>query len=161
MNDNANRYSSMDDMRTNFPPNNTMGITVESTNGMFKDCHDLVALNLGTFIRIKDNCVSMFENCRSLQTILSRILVDANADSSYMFQSCSKLRDIKVAANSGINIENSPLLSTESVLYFIKNSYPSSTTRLYLHPDAYDRAMADAEVQAALEKKPLITLAQG
>lgn len=52
-----------------------------------------------------------------------------------------------------------PHLSVKSVLYAINNEKATSPITITLHPDAYARAMADADILAALEQHTNISLA--
>ena len=60
---------------------------------------------------------------------------------------------------ASFNLSNSPLLSNESILFLISHEISTSTITLTLHPDAYSRAMADADILAALEQHTNISLA--
>ena len=51
-----------------------------------------------------------------------------------------------------LSIAYSPLLKNECILYMIQNAGATGIT-ITLHPTAYDRAMADAEIVAAMESK--------
>ena len=52
----------------------------------------------------------------------------------------------------------SPNLSKDSVVYMISNAAPTSAISITLHPDAYARLADDAEIVAALEAQPLVSL---
>ncbi len=52
----------------------------------------------------------------------------------------------------------SPNLSKDSVVYMISNAAPTSAITITLHPDAYARLADDAEIVAALEAQPLVSL---
>lgn len=49
-------------------------------------------------------------------------------------------------------------LSKDSVLFMINNSIPTTIISVVLHPDAYARLADDAEIVAALEAQPLVSL---
>lgn len=53
----------------------------------------------------------------------------------------------------------SPNLSIKSILYMIKNEASTSPITITLHADAYARAMANADIVAALEAHPNVSLA--
>jgi hypothetical protein len=53
---------------------------------------------------------------------------------------------------------NSQFLSKDSLLYCIEKSAPTTAITITLHPDAYARLADDADIVAALEAQPLITL---
>ena len=52
------------------------------------------------------------------------------------------------------------MLSAESVQYMIENATDKTIT-ITLHPEAYERAIADAGVQTALANKTNVSLAKG
>jgi hypothetical protein len=58
-----------------------------------------------------------------------------------------------------IDFKDSSLLTNASILYMVANSAASSAITITLHADAYARAMADAEIQAALTAHPNVSLA--
>ena len=60
---------------------------------------------------------------------------------------------------NNINLYNSYRLSTKSVLYMIQNEAATSAITITLHADAYARAMANADIVAALEAHPNVSLA--
>ena len=51
------------------------------------------------------------------------------------------------------------MLSSESVQYMIENATDETIT-ITLHPEAYERAIADAGVQTALSNKTNVSLAK-
>ena len=57
-----------------------------------------------------------------------------------------------------VSMHNAKSLKKESVLYMIENAVPSSAITITLHSDAYARLADDAEIVAALEAQPLISL---
>ena len=72
----------------------------------------------------------------------------------------SQLRVCQIAKiNANIELPSSKLLSNESILYMIQNEAATSAIAITLHADAYARAMADTEIQSALEAHPNVSLA--
>ena len=59
--------------------------------------------------------------------------------------------------NSNFYISN--MLSTKSVLYMINNEAATEPITITLHADVYNRCMANADISAALEAHPNISLA--
>ena len=55
-------------------------------------------------------------------------------------------------------MSDSPLIMKECIYYCIHNSVPSTAITITLHPDAYVRLADDADIVAALEAQPLISL---
>ena len=53
---------------------------------------------------------------------------------------------------------DSSKIDKESILYAVQNAFPIFAITITLHPDAYARLADDADVVAALEAQPLISL---
>ena len=64
---------------------------------------------------------------------------------------------IKMRGN--FSFKDSPLLSNESILFLINHEAATSAITITLHADAYARAMANADILAALEQHTNISLA--
>ena len=82
--------------------------------------------------------------------------------SSYnnFFSYCYSLEEIGIKRLSkNTDFSWSPLLKNTSIYNMISNSAATSAITIKLHADAYARAMADAEILAALEAHPNISLA--
>ena len=58
-----------------------------------------------------------------------------------------------------LNINNLDSISSKSILYMIQNEAATSAITITLHTDAYARAMANADIVAALEAHPNVSLA--
>ena len=77
------------------------------------------------------------------------------------FFNCVKLESVKLyKLNYSIGLTYCKMLSSESVQYMIENATDATIT-ITLHHEAYDRAIADAGVQAALTNKTNVSLAKG
>ena len=75
------------------------------------------------------------------------------------FWNAINLESIQIKqAKAAIDFSQSSRLSVESILYLINNSTTTSFT-VTLHPTAYARAIADTDVQAALQAHTNVTLA--
>lgn len=76
-----------------------------------------------------------------------------------IFLNCPKLEYFRIVKlKNNLNFKDSPLLDKECVAYSINKAAPTSTITITLHPDAYARLANDADIVAALEAQPLITL---
>jgi hypothetical protein len=76
------------------------------------------------------------------------------------FEDAYLLKEVRlIRLKNSFSFSNSPLLSKDSVLFAVQNSEATSAITITLHADAYDRAMADAEITAALEAHPNVSLA--
>ena len=107
----------------------TAGIVYSAFNG----CSNLVYIQKMSFSNVT-SLVSVFDKCNSL--------VYAN------------INGLKCNLNWGSSV----MISKESVIYTIQNAFPVSAITITLHPDAYVRLADDAEIVAALEAQPLVSL---
>lgn len=83
-----------------------------------------------------------------------------------LFSSCEKLEYIRVNNTFfGLYLNDSPLLSKESVMSVINGSYSGYTITHTLHPDVYAKCVDggewSAEIQTALANKTNVSLAKG
>ena len=102
----------------------------------------------------------MFVDCYSLVSIP---LLDTSmvTDMSYMFQNCYSLVTANLKnANRAYQLNNSALLSKESLLYLINNEAATSARTIKLSSYAYTRLANDADVVAALSNHPNISISQ-
>ena len=108
------------------------------------------------------NAASMFLGCTKLKHIIGILPSGMVADTSTlstMFKSCPMLENIKLySVKRNVSFSDSALISKESILYCITNAAPTSAITITLHPDAYARLADDAEIVAALEAQPLVSL---
>ena len=95
----------------------------------------------------------------SVQQILDVSAIINSTDFSSMFEGCSKLCYINIRSlKASISMSDCKNISKDSVLYMISNASTISAITITLHPDAYDRLADDAEILAALEAQPLVSL---
>ena len=78
----------------------------------------------------------------------------------YAFDDCTLLKTINIKIlKVSLEFPNSSMLTTKSILYMINNEKETSAITITLHADAYTRAMANADIVAALEAHPNVSLA--
>lgn len=76
------------------------------------------------------------------------------------FTGCTSLKTIKIERlMSSISFPNASMLTAKSILYMIANEAATSAITITLHADAYARAMANADIVAALQAHPNVSLA--
>ena len=76
-----------------------------------------------------------------------------------VFAGCDKLTYLKIKElRTNLSLSASRYISKDSVCYIVSNSNPSSAITITLHPDAYTRLADDADIVAALEAQPLVSL---
>ena len=102
-----------------------------------------------------------FYECGNLRYIYPVISVRYCASFTSTFFSCNKLTGLKIRyLHSNIDFKYSRSLNIESIIYMIENATDATFT-ITLHPEAYERAIADAGVQTALSNKTNVSLAKG
>ena len=95
--------------------------------------------------------------CTELEEILDKIEIGIPRVS---FSRDYNLREVRLLLKNNVNLSDSGKLSIDSVKYMIEHASSSAIT-ITLHPEAYERAIADAGVQAALANKTNVSLAKG
>ena len=109
--------------------------SVTSMNSMFGSCYSLTAIPLFDTSKVT-NMSSMLSNCNSLTT--------------------ANLKGVAVACS----LNNSALLSKESLLYIINNEATTSAITITLESYAYTRLANDPDIVEALANHPNITIAK-
>lgn len=111
-------------------------------------------------VKIQGNCAYIFAFSQNLKYIYGKLkFMNPIHDTS--FKLCTDLRIIFVnELQSNISFKDSPKLSKHCVRYMIENATDATIT-ITLHPEAYERAIADAGVQTALSNKTNVSLAKG
>lgn len=100
-----------------------------------------------------------FSGCTSLQAIYGRISFVNCKASSNAFAQCRALKRVRLQKlNRSISLSASPLLDKESLLYMIQQAAPTSPITITVHADVYAWAMADADILAALNAQPNVSL---
>ena len=109
-----------------------------------------------------DTLSGVFLGCINLRLIDGILDVSkCKKQHSSDFFNCGKLESVKLyKLNYSIGLTYCKMLSSESVQYMIENATDATIT-ITLHPEAYDRAIADAGVQEALANKTNVSLAKG
>ena len=103
----------------------------------------------------------MFYGCTKLRNVYTVLIFGQASSTSNAFFSCSALEEIRISGlKASLSFKDSPNLSKESILYLIQNSAATSAITVTLHPTAYAMATADTDIQAALQQKTLVSLAQ-
>lgn len=98
--------------------------------------------------------------CFSYCWKLKKILDSVSPTTTMTLKECKELEEVYFLLNYNTSFKDSPKLSVASVKYMVENASSSAIT-ITLHPEAYERAIADAGVQAALANKTNVSLAKG
>ena len=151
-------------IRTNLPST----ITGDEGGGLMNlyylcaECASMETIRLtNTNSLTVDNLSFTFYNCSNLICIYDILDISSIASASklnYPFW-CSKLVEVRIKGLK-INLSMSKCtdISKNSILYAISNAKPGSAITITLHPDAYVRLAGDADIVAALEAQPLVSL---
>ena len=162
-------YSSI---RTCFQPQKTTVLWFSNATAainqqnFFRDATNLITVNVCPFgvegggLKLGTNSSTIFYNCRSLRDVFG--ILNASDTTSFgtsPFYNCVQLSNINIfGIKCSVSIGNSSKLTTNSILYMIKNSVTTTAITITLHATAYARAIVDADIITALSSKPLITL---
>ena len=102
-----------------------------------------------------------FSGASKLKKILGNIYLRSNySDYTSIFDRCYALEYVRLnRVCQNLSLSNSSYLQESSILYMIQNETATSAITITLHADAYARAMANADIVAALEAHPNVSLA--
>ena len=103
---------------------------------------------------------NMFDNTPNLKRVVGIIYcTDKTLNIRSVFNRASQLRSFKIRGlNTNILLNSTAYLEKESLIYLLLNTSTTSALTITLHPDAYARLKDDADVVAALEAQPLVSL---
>ena len=102
---------------------------------------------------------STFLNCTSLREIWPIDVRKVPSFSVTVFKGCSSLAELRLwGVSNSLHLGDSVDIRKTSIIYIVSNSRPTSAMTITLHPDAYARLADDAEIVAALEAQPLVSL---
>jgi surface protein len=126
---------------------------------MLANCYSLVSIpRLDT--SSVTNMGSMFTNSWSLVSI-PQLDTSSVTNMGSMFNGCSSLTHANLKnAKLAYQLNNSALLSKESLLYLINNEAATSAITIKLAAYAYERLANDADIVAALANHPNISISQ-
>ena len=147
-------YNDKDKIRTIFP---FVGYSSNgATNVLSNPNIEIIPPATGNNI-ISGSVASWFYNCHNLRKI--KVVLDNNDFNSANFAACYKLEEVRIERlKKSVSFKDSPLLSNESILYMFEKSNAVDPIAITLHPQAYERAMADPAIIAATEAYPDIEL---
>lgn len=115
-------------------------------------------INFGSYINVKDISYAFYNS--KIKYIIGDLLTSKDLNHTTPFYGCSQLNTIKIKKLAfSLSFIYSPLLSVKSVLYMINNEAATEPITITLHADVYNRCMANADISAALEAHPNISLA--
>ena len=152
-------------VRTNLP---RLGMWNASLNGTYFCANNPIIEQLCLHVSATENSTctisfqdttNMFDGAIKLSVIDTRALLTSQNWNVAAFNKCFELREFRVKnLKSNLNLKDSLRISKVSILFAIQNAAPSSAITITLHPDAYARLAYDADVVAALEAQPFVSL---
>lgn len=144
---------------TFFANTSSRAVSFESLCG---GCYSLVGFPSTENIAPSD-IMTCFLSCYSLKKIgVIDLSLMSYAEAVYQaLQNCPSLESVYLKnVCTSININYSPLLSKDSLLYIINNEAATSAITIKLASYAYTRLVEDADIVAALANHPNISLAK-
>ena len=164
-----NQYSLNVNVRVNIPGSlNGFSYNYLTANlsNAFYGCRKIETLKLTSQTATNPNLIvgslsNAFNGCLKLRKIFD-VLDVSNCTTMLGFSSCNALETIRLLnLKKNVSFRDSPKLTKDSILYMIQNSAATSAITITLHPTAYAMAIADTDIQAALEEKTFVSLSQG
>lgn len=111
------------------------------------------------YLYVRDIGYTAMSN-RNLKHFIGKINTSNTTRTSSGFNKTTSLKTIQIInLKLDIDFSYSPLLTSKSILYMIQNEAATSAITITLHADAYARAMANADIVAALQAHPNVSLA--
>lgn len=152
-------------VRTNFFLSNRAGYQTATIYATFFGSSVEVARvcsisnSLNTYLFARDIGYTAMSN-KKIKHFIGKINVSNATRTSSGFNKTTNLKTIQIIKlKLDIDFSYSPLLTSKSILYMINNEAATSAITITLHADAYTRAMANADIVAALEAHPNVSLA--
>ena len=138
-------------------------------NGVFEQAVSaynayIISINLSNSIEenklanLSINNAQGFILSTSLKYIFGGFLVVNNYIPN-VFKNCAALRICRIKTKKNLYLGDSPYFNNYCIRYAIENNLATENISITLHADAYARAMANADIVAALEAHPNVSLA--
>ena len=152
-------------MRTNFIEKGSLGgWSPVSIYAILSGAFYIETFSFKNFIYV-NTMYNAFRRAENLKKVIGQIIFSKNFNgntSENDFHACKELESIQIKSiTRNLWFQDSPKLTKESILYMVQNSAATSAITITLHPTAYAMAIADTDIQAALEKKTFVSLSQG
>ena len=107
---------------------------------------------------VSSGAAGFFGNCKKLRIVYPINCVPITSFNN-CFSKCHNLLEVRLyKVKVSLSLAESLSISKDSILYVIQNAVPTSAITITLHADAYARLADDADIIAALEAQPLVTL---
>lgn len=143
----------------------TLGRTRVNYSNFFRTSRNLEVINIPTYPSPLDafrpTSINTFVyNCNALKYLMGFINMRDCTTATQFTTSANLIRVIQLYnLKISLDIKNLPNITSKSIIYMIQNEAATSAITITLHADAYARAMANADILAALEAHPNVSLA--
>jgi hypothetical protein len=147
--------------KTNKPNSANVGSSATSYRSVACNATEIKVLSFFAEknVVIKTNDIHYaFSPASKLEKITNEFSIKEAAYSAYAFYSCPNLEYIKFSELSANICVQCPKLHKLSVKWLIEHEVGEATKTIELHPDVYATLSQDADIQAALEAHPLVTI---
>lgn len=147
-------------LNVDFSGGEAAGCTLYQT---FDKCSSIETVRLTVADKFfPSSLTASFNGCRNLTHIIPILrctFLGSSVNLTNAFNGCISLKYVKLEKFAvPVSFSDSSYISKESILHTVQNAAPTSAITITLHPDAYARLADDAEIVAALETQPLISL---
>ena len=161
----SDSFSHANNIRTNLPRVGRWNGTLQTFLCLSNNRMEVITFHVAKFSATEfcdiaiPNTSSLFEGSSKLSVIDTRCRLSSSNWAGSTFKDCTSLREVRIVKlKNNVAFAQSSLLSKESVRYAIENAKPTQAITITLHSDAYARLADDADVVAALEAQPLVSL---
>ena len=147
-------------LNVDFSGGEAAGCTLYQT---FDKCSSIETVRLTVADKFfPSSLTASFNGCRNLTHIIPILrctFFGSSVNLTKAFNGCISLKYVKLEKFAvPVSFSDSSYISKESILHTVQNAAPTSAITITLHPDAYARLADDAEIVAALETQPFISL---
>ena len=143
----------------------TLARTRVDYSNFFRTSRNLEVINIPTYFSPLDafrptSIKTFVYNCNALKYLMGFINMRDCTTATQFTTSANLIRVIQLYnLKISLDIHNLPNITSKSIIYMIQNEAATSAITITLHADAYARAMANADILAALEAHPNVSLA--
>lgn len=114
---------------------------------------------IGELYTASADLTKAFKGCRKLKYITFSLLYCQGSKLTEIFDGCVELKNVNLERlSNSISFKDSTKIEQSCILYVIQHAQPAAAITITLHTDVYARLAYDAEIVAALEAQPLISL---
>lgn len=142
-------------IRTNIAVENGAGYITHDLSRIFMDCAKLEVAKVGLCGYNITSATYLFCNCPKLKKVIGAIYLRTPFTTVNMatnFKRLPLLETIQISTAVSFAIEDSPLLSLESMQFIVDNATNTKPITVTLHPDAYARLTSELLTAASAKQ---------